>query len=367
MSQRCLRSALVLAAGLLAAVSASGADNGGKVHVLLVLDTQDAKIGGTVQIDEKNVTKFLTDGIPEARRSFKILKDGDITPENIRAYYRALNVNAGRDTVLFYYSGHGATDPQRGHYLNTKGKAFLRSALSSVLAAKKPALTVILTDCCASIQRLVPLAGAEAAERAKLQAVLAKLFLASKGVIDWNACARGELAKCNAGLGGFFTAALITECNAAALANETVSWEKLFPRVVSSTHYLNPGQTPAVMNGNGGQPLSERGIRILQLKVPLHVELYDREGAHGLIITKVLANGPADQAGIKEGDVIVTINGARMTYREYDDFRHGRDRPADARFVIAERCGCGCGKLHVNCKRSCKWDRGRAVGKCAED
>src|SRR5262249_17458906 len=135
MSQPALNWALALMVAVLSPLGVLGADRGGKLHVLLVLDTLDYTIGQYVQIDEKQMLAFLKAGVPASRLSVTVLKDNNITRQKVLDYYSALRV-APRDTVLFYYSGHGAWGPQLGHYLSTKGGALLRSDLSAAIARK---------------------------------------------------------------------------------------------------------------------------------------------------------------------------------------------------------------------------------------
>ena len=51
------------------------------------------------------------------------------------------------DTLLFYFTGHGAAD-DRGHYLSLAQGPLYRSDLLRQLQAKGARLTVLLTDCC---------------------------------------------------------------------------------------------------------------------------------------------------------------------------------------------------------------------------
>ncbi len=357
MKRHRLTPVVVILAALLGAIRSKAADDP-ILHVLLVCDTADKQIGDSVAVDEANMLELMRSGIPKDRLSVSVLKGTDVTRNNILDHYGSLKVGP-RDAVLFYFSGHGGTDDRKRHYLKTGNQLTARSDVSRAVLDKHARLVVLFTDCCANKMRTSP-GGYGAAPGPGRDLVLRHLFFEHSGLVDVNACAVGETAVGDHDLGGLFTAAFIGQCDQAAFNRKPVSWQLLFQAVVARTRKLNPKQTPTAMS-----PLRDvvtdgtaalRGVRVVTLNLPLHAELADERA--GIVIRKVLPGGPAASVGLTEGDLILAVDGKKMTYRQYTAFRTGQGGLKSARFTIASRCGCGCGGLHMNCGAGCKWIEG---------
>ena len=87
--------------------------------------------------------------------SLRVLTGPDVRPDVIVDYFR--NVPAGpNDVLLFYYSGHGATFEGQGHVLTTSHGNLSRDTLRTALTERRPRLSVLLTDCCASLVKRRP-------------------------------------------------------------------------------------------------------------------------------------------------------------------------------------------------------------------
>ena len=97
------------------------------------------------------------------------------------------------DTVVFYYSGHGAADDQ-GHYLAmAKGKLHRNQILEAILR-KKPRLAVFISDCCnlRSDGELYFAPYFQTKRPSSPSPLFRSLFLEPKGIVDINSSAPGE-------------------------------------------------------------------------------------------------------------------------------------------------------------------------------
>ncbi len=134
--------------------SASGSEGKGKVHILLVADT-DASGSQVIGLglDGRNMKKtfnwaFAAAG-KEKEYTLKLLSGFAATPRNILAYYQSLNAKP-KDTLVFYYTGHAITDRELGHLLTLRRGNITRQKILKEMKSHKPKLLVMLTDCCAN-------------------------------------------------------------------------------------------------------------------------------------------------------------------------------------------------------------------------
>jgi len=161
-------------------------------------------------------------------------------------------------TLLFYYSGHGARDPQFGHYFQTSFGQIYRSQILAEIQAKAPALTIVLTDSCNIEARakgvMFPVLGP--IERKLVR----NLFLQHRGTVDINASSPGQAAFYDP-TGGLFTASFLRmfgkKEDEDALhpfdrdKDNFVSWEEAFKKLLTDTsiQYLSFRDTALTPNG----------------------------------------------------------------------------------------------------------------------
>lgn len=215
---------LVLPALVFFALPAAGdppANESKRVIAVLVVDSNDSKIGKAVAKDGELVKQALEDGFSKEKSRLvlhPILEGNKVTPDGVLDFIEKLKV-APTDTLLFYYSGHGAWDTTKGQYLqmysgprDKRGDLF-RSTLITRLKARKPRLLVCLTDCC----------NIEFDSRAPLTRdikfpvawdTIRRLLLLPTGVVDMTSSAKGELSWTYPTRGGvpqgsLFTVALV--------------------------------------------------------------------------------------------------------------------------------------------------------------
>jgi hypothetical protein len=299
--------------------AAEEADDATRVHVLLVIDSNDPEIGTSVETDLGRIRKLVEWGLPEPRRSVVVLQGNDVTPQRILAHYEKLEVRP-TETVFFYYAGHGAWYTG-GHYLRMQqGKGLLeRKDLLAAIAAKKPRLAVVLTDCCSTYVGATMFV----TQLSPDPSVFRDLFFRHRGVVDVTAAQKGQVAVGDEARGGAFTAALwdvLTEMPRATLdANEdgVVSWAEMMHEVSKATQgnfsatqprglvvkgRRHEKQTPHVFGKLADPPTRP----VPPSKLRLGVDLKEVEGG-GVEIVAVRAGSPAAWIGFRVGERIVSL------------------------------------------------------------
>lgn len=250
------------------AVQGGSAAESRTVRALLVIDKASNLAG--LDEDRQHVESILQDLRRQGRAQVTVLeRQGEATAQGVQNFFRA-QPDASADTVLFYYSGHGATDPRLGHFLApTIGPRLLRSTLRQEIARLRPRTTIILTDCCSNVVRLPPSVGAAQPgfETAR------DLFLRAAGIVDVTAATYDpttgteESAWCDPS-GGFFT----TELNTAVLNHPRedldrdrdgrVSWTEFAPVLVDATNQRYLRFRTGVLSGEGtNDPRTVQALR----------------------------------------------------------------------------------------------------------
>jgi hypothetical protein len=208
-----------------------------RLRILLVIDTQgaDAEKNGFA-VDKLTMKKILKEALREQnledRYTLDILDGADVTPTRVLNYYRDLKVDPN-ETLLCYYSGHGAADETKGHFLDMKAGRLMRSDLRKAMEAKRARLVVLLSDCCGAygLDAFGPRnrIGLEPPDKEKKDGkakrrpdhgarqntlrsgrgeTLRHLLFHHRGVVDITACDLGKLAFSSLGSGGYFTLTL---------------------------------------------------------------------------------------------------------------------------------------------------------------
>jgi hypothetical protein len=212
------------------------------LHALLVVDTRSG-LGDSVLIDGERMRHLLISGIPQDRLELTIFKAKDVTAAKILAYYKTHKVDSS-DALLFYYAGHGAIDPQKGHFLalqELNTKPLLRSTLRAAMRQHAPGLVVIVTDCCSDRFKIPnpPKKKFRGSPPSEIDPVLRCLFFQHRGVVDITA-ATDNAAFGDDHDGGLFTRSLVAELKKSAHLLDAskdgfVSWSEVFPRVQADT------------------------------------------------------------------------------------------------------------------------------------
>ena len=306
----------------------TSADERDFLHVVLVGDTADPTIGGSVSHDLEMLT-YLLSNLPPTKCSVKVLSGDEASPSTVVDSINQLEVRPN-DALLVYYSGHGVYTEGQGHVLTMGNGDLTRDELRKTVLAKKPALSVIITDSCSVYYPEALRAGAPLLNVAFLR----YLFYRQKGVVDVSSSAEGEVAYCTES-GGLFTKELI---NMFYRSNDDLdSNQDGVPSWGEVLAYLQQALTPT---NKGGVPYSEhirkdlltKGFQVLgeppQLEVPVQhpsavrslpqsfpVKLEKQVNALGftastssdgkLRVTRVYSGSFAEWIGVSVGDEIL--------------------------------------------------------------
>jgi hypothetical protein len=214
-----------------------------KLHVLLVIDIRSG-LGESVKADGERMERLLRYNLPPDRAEIRVLTGKDVNAEGILAYYRNLKATAN-DALFLYYTGHGATDPVKGHFLalqELNAQPLLRADLRKAMQQHRPGLVVIMTDCCSNrfklpgkTRRIFEEEGAAKS----IHPVLRCLLYQSRGVVDIMASS-GNAAFGDDHDGGLFTRTFDRLVRGEFSNVDTdhdgfVSWQEFFSRLQRET------------------------------------------------------------------------------------------------------------------------------------
>src|SRR5262249_46341491 len=187
----------------------------------------------------------------------------------VLAYYKSLKTSPD-EALVFFYGGHGAIDPRRGHYLQLqngrRSEGLVRSELRQAMQGQKGGVVVLLTDCCSVFPRRdgTALIERDAVQPAReLAPVLRALFFQSRGLVDVTASAPGTPSWGDRKYGGLFT---YTLCGLLGGRPEAVgadregrlTWKSFFPVLRTATdgqfrRWLREGDRPGAGLGARNQ------------------------------------------------------------------------------------------------------------------
>lgn len=250
-----------------------------RVHFLLAVDYPYARAAESLglDLDGYNMKKAIQDAMrangftegPDGKYTITVLDGRNLSEKLVLEHYRRLKIGEN-ETLVFYYTGHGGFDPEKGHMLAMRNFYKLdkgnevqqhsrvdRKELLVAMARHHPRAMVVLTDCCSTggVQFLpgeevvVPdpafnkrLKGAGKGE------VFRDLFFRGQGVINITAARTGTSATGQREKGGSsFTLALtaLLRENRAFFqkdSDQPISWPEAFAPLKTLTE-LNSLQT----------------------------------------------------------------------------------------------------------------------------
>ncbi|WP_165231815.1 PDZ domain-containing protein [Aquisphaera insulae] len=241
------------------------------------LETSEHRLGQFISILERTKARIHTTTIDREK----------VSPETIVSAIRQCTVNQN-ESLMFYYIGHGATDPNYGHFLSTHGEGqrrdLLRSRLRGEIVRKRAGLSIIVSDCCSSSGRAQIAVSPAPQVDGELFQTLEDLFLRSRGVVDITGASyfsqdgAGEFGWFHQHWGGLFTAGFCDAMCGGQVINRrildnnqdgVVGWNEIFPVVVENTQRYFTRYKSDVIDGKVEMsPDSVRKIRAQDSQTP---------------------------------------------------------------------------------------------------
>ncbi len=116
-----------------------------------IADTDAVGVGEHVQAALSKVSTAILQRLPSDRKYNELALIGaDCEIDKIMQSINGLSISAG-DTVVVYYAGHGAFDPNRGTLFlphRNSGNGLPLRRIVEAIEQKQPRLIVMLVDCC---------------------------------------------------------------------------------------------------------------------------------------------------------------------------------------------------------------------------
>ncbi|GHT46986.1 hypothetical protein FACS189454_08950 [Planctomycetales bacterium] len=337
-----------------------------KVYLLLAIDTGGSdNVGATVVADGVNIREVFEKNIPSHRLAVQNIAESGLSEQKILNVIK--NTSAGKDdTVILYYSGHGAFDEQQGHFFHLQnGTNPLRSTFLKALKAKNARLTVLISDCCNMQAKLpAPKSGSgglmEASGSGTLSPLFKTLFFDAEGIADITAAKAGQCSFIygrSDKRGSIFTWVFCQELFAEKDSQK--SWNSIFKTtaeksnrefirtspngekidIPSPPYYviqrvMNPyaWTLPKDETGNatgGAVPGTRKRLGVRAENTPFE---------DGVKIIDVLPGSAGERAKLYIGDTIIEINGQAV--RNEDDYvRAVKSSPATLEIKVRTRSG----------------------------
>lgn len=215
-----------------------------RIRALLVVDTKaefpDGKtiadwIPDVEQYKQSFIEGYLglafeTEQDRNARLEVELLAGDKASPQDVFSHYQQLSVEPS-DCLFFFYIGHGACDPRRGHYLDMSQGQLLRNELRAAITAKQPGLAIIVTNAC-SAEAPLAAAAVQRADEALILRTARNLLLMHRGLVDITACKGRQVAR-----GTIFIDQVFAVLNEDLDSNGDgfVHWQEAFPALREGT------------------------------------------------------------------------------------------------------------------------------------
>lgn len=319
-----------------------------KLFALIVADTADRGLRAFLEADRDNLKRVLEEGFATRphRLQLAILDGDDVTPQQVLAHYRNLRGRVRpEDSLLFFYTGHGAATVKRGHILTMTRGELDRKQLREAMTALRPRLTIILSDACSRLKR--EFRGVEVKSPPKATwPVMDCLFFNHEGVTDINGCGPNSFGWCHRDemkvpRGGTFALALVPllcqKIRYFTAADDYVTWQQFTRELQKDTDKWFQLTKKAILRDS---PETEDG-KLIGMQATQIPEVFAQSaksrqkiaadnfwlfGAHYtsdrlngqpvVILSKVYPKTPAAEAGFKANDVILRVDGRGISTQD---------------------------------------------------
>lgn len=231
-----------------------------RIHLVLVANTTDAKIGanGAADIKKMEETFYLIEeylGI-KPTKIFRI-QGQQFNKKNIELAIKDSLQPKPNDMVVFYYTGHGFRKPGKDSirpypfldFTTKEGADYFKESMNVediFLQIKKKGarLNLVISDCCnADYANVVRILGLDPNKRSSNLDWsidnIGKLFASPQKIsILATAAGKNQLASTNPALGGFYTNYFLTSMKTKFERNaKNISWAAIFEEARSKTIY----------------------------------------------------------------------------------------------------------------------------------
>lgn len=298
-----------------------------RIHVLMIADTNDPNIGKSVQADVRTVLRLFEEFVPVRNRVLlPPITGNQVTPQNILDRIQNLAPVAGVDTLLVYYSGHGAYDPvRRDHYIvmNQGRETLFHANIMRTIEARNPRLTVFINDACSKFQ-VLPIPAPFFPPPAAIPPLFQSLFFDPAGRVHLSSTRPGEVAIGN-DAGGLFTFWFCM--NLQDNANQFLTWSDVLRDVNNDVKQVHPNQTAYAV-----QPLPAqvaRNEQRLRFGVTVDQSTPRARQFGGVEVVQVIPGSPATRILGRDGriytlapnqDIITHINNRQTrTHQEFGE------------------------------------------------
>lgn len=313
-------------------------DEFGKMHILIVADTDDDRIGLSVQQDILRLVRMFETAIPSHRRTISVLADENFNHEAIERYYADLAV-APNDTIFFFFAGHGIFYPEQkprlsneDHHLIMGKRLVPRKKILDWIESKNAKLNIILSDSCFEFTK--PDASLEPCAPPEIfvefdRRVFMNLFFCSSGLVNINSANTNQTAVGCPINGGAFTTAFckvltnLSSDDPAERPPYVGSWNTLFRQIAveqdkavdfifqgeSKVDLKNAARAPALFSP---LPDEEEIAEYLASNDPMETlgfrwEPDNKADNVGLRIEEIRKGDLADWHGVQAGDMIIAV------------------------------------------------------------
>lgn len=342
-------------------VCLTGSVEAARLHAVLVVDDTDPGIGPWVSMDGTMLSSLLIGNVVKRDLAIVHVSGDSLGADQVLETIQGLRTTRD-DTVLVYYSGHGAYDARRGHYFAMRGgKEILdRSQVVEAIRSKQARLGVLISDCCYSYYEAPRIEAAPAVMEPRVTSRLFNmLFFQVAGFVDMTSSERGQVSMVHRepAEGSLFTAALCKHME--NHANQSGSWRQLFEQVKrdasrkfqrlypagvrqqndQTAHAFALDTRPLVVQPSPNeeeQPPGNEGSRFGVYAV--------NNNGHGVRVTGIMQGYPGERVidvatgqvfQLERGDVIIEVNGARITNTQ-DWWATVKQSPRRMRFKVLD-------------------------------
>ena len=236
-----------------------------RLYLIIVADTRARYIGQTVKADLRNIDGLFRGYIPARQLRVTTLSSDEVNPRNILrkvGMQGERGLTAGRDTLVFYYSGHGEYNQRVGDHVMTTsgGDLYLQRDVQAAARQLRPRVTVILSDACSVLKTAFPAAAGFPEPPEQVAPLFASLFFdLPPGVVPISASMKGQTAGCNSN-GGYFTSAL---CGCLQSESERrLDWPTVLREINRTVREADPDthQTAYIIGTGSSDPPPRFGV-----------------------------------------------------------------------------------------------------------